>query len=161
MVLLLYMSKITLKPHEIRFIKEKAKGKSATQAALIATGSKTPVSAAVAGHRLLKKANIQHELQKILKAQGITLEKAVKPITEALQAEKTGMDKVTGEHYQTGLADHPVRLKAADMALTLLGAKQQQADATPMKPIDNGILREALQSGDEVELQRILFNPSR
>lgn len=153
------MSTDTLKPKELKFIKAKLQGKNNTQAAMIATGTTNKQYAAVAANRMIKNDNIQAQLAKELDKMGITLKKAIKPIKDGLQATKQGMDKETGEYFDSGLPEHATRLKASAMALELLGAKDRHNNhdnQTP--PFNPALLTEALNNGDEIELQRIIFN---
>lgn len=140
---------------ETKFIKAIAEGKSKQQAGLIA-GAKTPVAASKYANRMSKNVSVQQRIEKILKKQGITLESAIQPVADALQAQKIGYDKETGEYYEQGIADHTTRLQASKMALELLGAKNQQQTQTPQNTNTKEIT-EAIQKGDEIELYRLVF----
>ena len=134
---------------ELKFIESKIKGKSNTQAAIDATGTTDKAVAAVQGHRLANKPEVQSALQKALSKHSITIDRALQPITDALEATK--QNNFTGEIT----IDHAVRLAASDRALKLLNtiSKQPETPAT----IDNKELLQAIQDGNIQELQRIVF----
>lgn len=80
----------------------------------------TPQSAEVRVSRELNSVKVQEALQIALSKHGITIEKATKPIADGLEAVK--QNQFTGEFT----VDHPIRLKAAGMALDVLGAKGEK-----------------------------------
>ena len=110
-----------LKKTEVEFIKQKVKGKSGTEAAMIATGTKSKDVAKTQAHRMLKNVNVQEELQKAFKRHGITLDKAIIPIADGLEATKTVIIGKDEDAFADQVPDHPTRLKASNMALGLMG----------------------------------------
>ena len=101
------MKRLTEK--EKKFVETYAKnGGNVTKAALKAYKSKTPKQASSIASTKLKKPKIQDALEKELKAQKITLKKALSPIADALND-----------------ADIEVRLKGSDRALKLLLPKDK------------------------------------
>lgn len=107
---------LTLK--QSKLVKARAAGLTLEQAGL-AAGAGTPVSARVYAHETLKKPNVQAAVQAELAKQGLDLATVVKPITDAIKA-----DKLTEEGW---VPDHSIRLNASWKALTLMGAVQKDA----------------------------------
>lgn len=99
-------------------------GKPLWRAAMEATGLTNPGSAAVQANRMLKNANIQEAIAGSLAKHGITMDAAVAPIADALEANRTTYDK--DGRLVDSAPDHSVRLKASGMALDLMGARKQQ-----------------------------------
>lgn len=81
-------------------------------------------SAEVLVSRELMKVDVKNELEKALVKHGITIEKATKPIADGLEAMK--QNNFTGEFT----VDHSIRLRAASMALDVLGAKGDKEKPT-------------------------------
>lgn len=102
-----------LTPKQIKFIKAKASGKSGEAAAMEAYNVKTPEAARVIASQNLTKLNLREALDAEMHRQGITLELAIKPITDAL-ADDT-LDN---------------RLKGSDRALKLMGAFQNNNEGS-------------------------------
>jgi hypothetical protein len=131
------------------FVKAKAEGLNNTEAALKA-GSKNREAAKVAGHVLSHDESIQHDLSIELERADINVQRPLKRIREALDADK--IDFKTGEVF----ADHSTRLKASAMALDLLGVKN--AKTSEPNPTQNKELLDAINNNvDEVELQKLVF----
>jgi len=144
-------------PKEAKFIEAKLRGKSNTEAAKYAGYSQR--SAHITGSQLAKKPHIRNAILVTAEDLGITFEKAVKPIIEALEANKVISAVSAGDANGSTMdfvdvPDHSTRLKAASMALDLLGMKHGRKPDDKAKPEDLG---RVLQSGDEIELQRAVF----
>ena len=111
-------------PHQTRIVKAKVeatlKNIPQREFAKAIYPEQTPQSAEVSVSRELNKANVREALEKALDKHGITIEKATAPIAEGLQAMK--QNNFTGEFT----VDHSIRLKAASMALDVLGAKGEK-----------------------------------
>lgn len=74
----------------------------------------------------LKKPSITFAIEKALKKHDITIDSAIKPIKDGLEAKRVIGSTDTGEVIET--IDHNTRLKASSMALKLMGAdKKDQA----------------------------------
>lgn len=155
----------TTKIQEARFVNARLKGMSQTKAAMIATGTKDKNIAKVRGHRLATSVNVQESIQKSLKQYGITTDILVGVVVQALTAKKT--TAIQGEVFETDLPDHTVRLKAVQMLGELMGFKQKPPEVSPgvwqqMQPgapslQDNPEVQKALENGNEVEMQRVIF----
>lgn len=116
--------KLTLK--QKKFITEVAKGKSGTQAALIAYDTTSVDVAKNIASETLRKPNVQEALAVAFEKHGITLDKAIKPIADGLVADKVHIVG-NGEQAMAEIApDHSIRLKASGMALRLMGADSQE-----------------------------------
>lgn len=108
--------KLTVKEKE--FVKTLAKnGGNGTKAALKAYDTKKPRRAAAIASKKLKSPKIQTALEKELQKQGITLERALQPISKALVATKNENGSVVD--------DIEVQLKGSDRALKLLLPKEK------------------------------------
>lgn len=95
-------------------------------------------------------------LIKALRKHGLTATKAIKPIVEALEATKISIHGKDSEAFAEVEPDHSTRLRAAQLAIELLGLKTNKLPE-PDNPT-NKLLTEALQGSDTVKLQQIVFN---
>jgi len=122
--------KLTVK--QAKFVKAKAEGKTSTEAAMIAYDVKTERTAAVIGAENLTKPNIQDALYAEFEKQGITLEKIVKPISDALEASKPEFEKNDEGRWENvgETPDHSIRLKASGMAAQFIGIGKNQEGGT-------------------------------
>lgn len=116
-----------LTKRQIQIIESKVAGNTQNDIGKAVYPNATPESAAVLVSRELKKANVQEELQAAFMRHGITIDKAVRPIADGLEAEIEYYDKNGEEHIRI---DHTTRLKASGMAFGLMGIKQQDAGTT-------------------------------
>lgn len=120
-----------LSPDEIEFVKAKVAGKSDRQATKVAKPNLSESSLGKVANRLSTNVNIQEEIAKAFERKGITIDKAVQPIADGLEATKTiVMGKESNESFVDIVPDHPTRLKAAGMAFNLMGAGRVEAGAT-------------------------------
>lgn len=78
------------------------------------------VAASIASENL-NKPNVKEAIEKALERHKITIDAAVQPIADGLQAVKAFGDS----DNPVELIDHATRLKASGMALKLLGAEQK------------------------------------
>lgn len=146
---------------EAAFIKSKLSGASNTAAAIQAGYSKR--SAHITGNQLIKKPHIRRALFLTLEDFGINLEAALKPIQDALTANKVISAVSAGDANGAttdfiDVPDHPTRLKAAGMTLDLLGMKHgAKPTSLPETPQMSPELLAAMKSGNEVELQRAVW----
>lgn len=113
--------KLTVK--EQKLIKGVAAGKSQTQAAIEAGYS--PRSAHELASKTLKKVDVQNALHMELEKQGITLDRVIKPISDALDAEKVHIVGNGDQAMADVVPDHAIRLKASGMAQTLMGINKE------------------------------------
>lgn len=95
-------------------------------------------------------------LVKGMQKHGLTAEKVLKPIAEALNANKMVIVGSGDEAFVDVQPDHSIRLKAASMAIELLGFKKTNNAIFHAKE-DNQAITKALKGMDEVELQRAVF----
>ncbi len=120
------MPKKGITPKQALIVKKKVeatlKGKPQRQWAQELYPDTDKRSAEVLVSRELNKVDVKIELEKALSKHGITIEKATKPIADGLEAMK--QNNYTGEFT----VDHSIRLKAAGMALDVLGAKGQKEE---------------------------------
>ena len=106
-----------MKPQHQLFIDYVLAGNSPTEAARKAGYSSK--SAARTASKLMKLPHIKDAMTLNLDKIGITYQKALQPIADALQATKIVTTK-DGEAYNSGIPDHAVRLNAATKALQIL-----------------------------------------
>ena len=138
---------------EAKYIKARIKGKNKTLAAMDATGTPDKAVAAVQGNRLEKSPEVKNELQRLLKKKGITLDKALQPIADGLEAEKLIAMGKGEDSFIDRIPDMPTRLQASDRALKLLNITSGKEPQ--FNPQD---LTDALNNNvDEVELTHAVF----
>lgn len=107
-----------LTPKQKIFVAEVAKGKSGTQAALVAYDTTDENSAKTIASQNLSKLNVKEALEPILAKHDINLNTAIAPIGKGLKALK--MNEFTGEVTE----DIKLQMQASDRALKLLGVNQ-------------------------------------
>lgn len=115
-----------ISPKEARLVKAVVEGANQTEAGLAADSDRTPESARVWANKALQKATVQEALHMEMAKQGITLEKIVKPIADALEAEKVHIVGNGDQAMAEVMPDHSIRLKASSMAQDLMGLKKNQ-----------------------------------
>lgn len=113
---------------EAKLVKGVAQGKPKYKAAIDAGYS--PKSAPAVASETLKKPNVQAALQEEMAKQGITLAKIVRPITDALEAERVHIVGSGDQAMAEVVPDHSIRLKASSMAQSLIGVKAQEGGTT-------------------------------
>lgn len=137
---------------EQAIIKGKLEGKEQRQIGQELYPQLTKGGQSVKVSRVLKRAAVQTELQKALNKYGLKLDSVIKPIADALVANKYSSDKQGW--FDTGLPDHGTRLKAAGMLADWLKPKDPPIAGPSMSTDD---IKQLLKSKDEVELQRLVF----
>jgi len=135
---------ITKKQAEI--VKLKAQGKKQGEIGKALYPNATPQSANTMISRELKKVDVQQALQQALAKNNITIDTALKPIGDALQAEK--QNQFTGEIT----ADHTTRLQASKEALKLLDVNNP-----PTTPINNEDILQAIKTKDTLKITQAVF----
>ncbi len=125
------MAKPKLTPKQAKFVEGVVKGKTKTEAYKDAYD----VSPDTKIKSIREQASVtstipqvKEALDKALAKHQITIERAVKPISDALDATRDFYDKEG--NYIDSTADHNTRLKASGMALKLLGAEQGENKGT-------------------------------
>lgn len=132
-------------------IRELASGVSRTEAVRRAGYSESVIR--VPGS-VLDTPVVENALKPVMIRYNITLERAIAPISEALDA--TLKVPIEGDFYDTGISDIKTRLAGSDRALKLLNIKPE-GDGVPF---DGRAFTEAMQEGDEVKLTQLLFKRS-
>lgn len=154
-------AKSTKEIEEKRFAKAKLEGANNTQAAMIATGTTSVDVAKTQGHRLSTNVNVQQAILSELETQGVDLSQMVKPVKEALEANKIiVMGKGTDDSFVDVIPDWTARLKAADMLFKLTGAYSppKPKEDPPQPDIITPEFKKALKARDVHALERIVFN---
>lgn len=142
---------------QTRYVKAVLEGKTQEEAGL-AAGSKTIEGARKLATRMSRNVQVMKALESSqemsLTEAGITRTKALKPIGEALEATKIIVHgKNSEDSWVDEVPDYPIRLKAADMALKLLGQKDED------KPLQFNDID--LENMDEVELNQAVFRKAK
>ncbi len=121
------MTKPALTVKQAKFIKAKAEGKTGVQAAMEAYDVANESTARSIASENLAKPSIQAALHAEFEKQGITLERIVRPINDALDASKKEYEKDDEGHWELvgETPDHSTRLKASGMAAQLIGLGKQ------------------------------------
>jgi hypothetical protein len=123
-----------LSPKKAKVVKAKVeaelKGLPQQVAAEAAFPNQTPGAAAVSMSRALKDANVQEALAEAFAKYGIDIDTAVKPIGDALKAERVVIVGKGDDAFADVQPDHAIRLKASGMALNLMGIGKQTGDVT-------------------------------
>ena len=116
--------KLTIKQSKFvnEYVKNDGNGKKAAQ---IAYDVANDATAAVIASENLTKPNIKAAIEASLVKHGITLDAAVKPIAEALNAERVVIVGNGDQAMAELVPDHNVRLKASGMAIKLMGADKE------------------------------------
>ena len=128
-----------------RAVKFRLKGHSKQRAAKLA-GYKAN------GAAIFARPLVQSALTQAMQKQGITLGKLVKPIKDALGANKVVV--FMGKAEETDIPDHQIRLEAAELGISLHGGlpKQVELPPAPQEPLtvifeSEGHARTAIQIG--------------
>lgn len=111
---------------EILFLKEVAKGKTGTEAALVAYDTNDPNTAAVISSENLRKPKLKEALEQAYDKAGITAQSIADVLSDAMLATKTAT--VAGEVIPSTQPDHGVRVTAARTAAQLIGAGKDPDD---------------------------------
>lgn len=100
-------------------------------------------------------------LIKAMRVHGLTATKAIKPIADALEAKKLIVHNGNNpdDSWTEEIIDHTTRLKAAQLAIELLGLKKPQKALEGLSK-ENKEVERIIKSSDEVELQRAVFRKS-
>lgn len=103
-----------------KIVKLKISGKKNKDIAKQLYPNATQKSGEVLVSQQLHRVNVQQALEEAYRKHDLTPDRLVKPISDALDAEK--VNDITGEVT----TDHTTRLKAASIGLNLLGANRPQ-----------------------------------
>ena len=106
---------------QTKFVKAKAEGKTGVEAALIAYDTTDYNTAGTIAVENLQKPTIKQALDYEMAKQGITMEAIIRPVKEALTAEKVSFGG-SGEEAIAGTSpDHSARLQAVKIAAQFMG----------------------------------------
>lgn len=143
------MSKEQLSVKDQTIVAMKVKGKTSQQ-----IGDVLDMKAQSVRKRL-QKSTVQDALQASLIKRGITIDKALKPIADALDASDPMYDKQG--NYIDDRVNHAVRLQASDRARELLGIGKDQIANTDPTSLTPEELEQLASESDEIELTRLVF----
>jgi phage terminase small subunit len=125
------MAKPKVTVREAKLVQGVVAGKTKRQAAKDAGYGGSPETLSVRASSVIKKSNVQDYYAELMAKHEITVERALKPISKALDAKKT---VVTGDGDNASyneVDDLDMQLKGSDRALKLLGV------SAPENPITN------------------------
>jgi phage terminase small subunit len=109
-----------------KFVKAYAETGNGTKAALQSYDTTDSDTARAIASENLAKPTIRFAVEQALEKHGITMDAAIKPIQDALQAEKISISGQGDQAFAEVTPDHSIRLKASGMALKLMGADREQ-----------------------------------
>lgn len=125
------MAKPKVTVREAKLVQGVVAGKTKRQAAKDAGYGGSPETLSVRASSVIKKSNVQDYYAELMAKNEITVERALKPISKALDAKKT---VVTGDGDNASyneVDDLDMQIKGSDRALKLLGV------SAPENPITN------------------------
>jgi phage terminase small subunit len=138
------MAKPKVTVREAKLVQGVVAGKTKRQAAKDAGYGGSPETLSVRASSVLKKSNVQDYYAELMAKHEITVERALKPISKALDAKKT---VVTGDGDNASyneVDDLDMQLKGSDRALKLLGVSAPENTTTNYNFIN-------VAKGDKVE----------
>jgi phage terminase small subunit len=108
------------------FVKGIISGKSQRRAYIDAYNTKgKPETVDPKASNLIRQPSIQEVLRPLLEEHNLTLDRALKPLDDALDATEIKFNEVTGEIIKQ--PNHSVRIQASDRVLKLHGLGQQSS----------------------------------
>ncbi len=111
-----------------KFVKAYVETGNGTKAALKTYDTTDPDTARAISSENLAKPSVRFAVEQALEKHGITMDAAIKPIKDGLEAEKVSITGQGDQAFAEVTPDHSIRLKASGMALKLMGAdKGEQA----------------------------------
>lgn len=123
-----------LSKRERKFVAGVVAGKTKMQAAIDA--GYTPETARAKSYSFLNRPLVRSAITDALERLGVTYERMVQPVADALEATKfvpagsrETLDGTKSEYVE--IPDHPTRLAAHDRAIALVGAVPKVGEATP------------------------------
>lgn len=135
--------KVTVK--EAKLVEGVIAGKTKRQAAKDAGyNNSTPAGLSVRASNTLKKDNVQEYYAELMAKHEITVERALKPISKALDAKKTVVSSDGDNASYNEVDDLDMQLKGSDRALKLLGVSAPENTTTNYNFIN-------VAKGDKVE----------
>jgi phage terminase small subunit len=138
------MAKPKVTVREAKLVQGVVAGKTKRQAAKDAGYGGSPETLSVRASSVIKKSNVQDYYAELMAKHEITVERALKPISKALDAKKT---VVTGDGDNASyneVDDLDMQLKGSDRALKLLGVSAPENTTTNYNFIN-------VAKGDKVE----------
>lgn len=110
-----------------KFVKEYVKNDgNGTKAAMAVYDTTDYATAAAISSENLNKPQVKDAIEAALIKHEITMDAAIKPIADALKADKVSISGQGDQAFAEVTPDHSVRLKASGMALKLMGAEKQE-----------------------------------
>lgn len=97
-------------------------------------------------------------LIKAMRKHGLTATKTIKPIVEALSATKISIHGKDSEAFAEVEPDHATRLRAAQLAIDLLGLKNDKAKDADDGKQTSKLLTDAFDKADTIKMQQIVFD---
>lgn len=170
LLIVLYTVVMTIK--ETQILAGKLQGKTSKEIGEIVYPNQLPESAGASVRKVLQKTTIKEALAKALEKHGITIDKALAPIAKGLEATTKHREYITTtikegkktterktEVVVTEEDNLPLQLASSDRAVKLLGLEKAHKEPDePVAPVNNEAIVKAIEAGDMVTLQQVVFN---
>ena len=114
-----------LNDNQRRIVKLKVAGKKQKEIGRIVYPNAKPASQEVLVSKELRKVKLQDALEQAYAKHNLTPDRLVKPISDALDADKVVIVGKDEDAFAEVTPDHSVRLKAASLGLGLIGANNR------------------------------------
>lgn len=82
-------------------------------------------------YAIVKRPLVQSALTEAIKRQGMTLERILKPVIDALHANVVVRSQRLGSAHETPFPDHDLRIRAADLLISLYGGAPKAVEIPP------------------------------
>lgn len=164
---------VKLSPIDTKILKGKLEGKKQVEIAREVFPNNTQQSGEVLVSKALRKINLQAALEAALIRNGITIDKALKPIEKALNAKnreiihrrtETGSGKTREVIIEDEIVETdnlPLQLQASDRARELMGIGKSNAINDDNANLSQEEIEALAMTSDEVELTRVIFKRAR
>ena len=106
--------------------------KGLTQMKAVEEAGYSPLTAQKKAYSIAKRPLVQSALTEALERQGMTFERILKPVVDALDA--TVIARTLAGPIETNLPDHRIRLEAHDRLVSLYGGTPRASEIPPLPP---------------------------
>jgi hypothetical protein len=106
--------------------------KGLTQMKAVEQAGYSPTTAQKKAYAIVKRPLVQSALTEALERQGVTFDRILKPLIEALDA--TVVIRTLAGPLETKLPDHRIRLEAHDRLISLYGGTPRASEIPPLPP---------------------------
>ena len=106
--------------------------KGLTQVQAVEEAGYSPMTAQKKAYAIVKRPIVQSALTDALELQGMTFERILKPVVDALDA--TVIARTLAGPVKTKLPDHRIRLEAHDRLISIYGGTPRPSEIPPLPP---------------------------